>query len=170
MTLTGRLVEPPPGARKVPSFKLWVTEDGTAYGPYGKRAVSDAPSPTLSAVDDTGREFSVSLAQMVARAWLPPKPPRSKLVHLDGNRRNNAASNLAWKENKTNAQRCADWKRNALSQLQRDPADPRHGTRTGWRAGCKCTRCRNAGAAYRRILETRKTIREMEELCRTIAR
>lgn len=165
MTLTGRLVEPPPGARKVQNFKLWMEEDGTPHGPYGPKATmtcGSSASPTMSATDEVGREFHVSVAQMVARAWLPPKPPKSKLVHLNGDPADNRASNLAWVPNKTNAQRCRSWKEKALAELKADPSHPRHGTMTGWRAGCKCQRCTAMGMAYRRILETRKTMREVE--------
>lgn len=165
MVITGRLVEPPPSARKVPSFKLWMEEDGTPHGPYGPKKLkpnSRFNAPTIYARDDAGREFTVSVAQMVARAWLPPKPEGSKLVHLNGDLRDNRASNLAWVPNMTNGEKCRAYKDRNLPKLQADPNDPRHGTRTGYAIGCRCTRCRNAAMVYGRMLETRKTIKEVE--------
>lgn len=150
----------------MPRFKLWMTEDGIPHGPYGKKATRACNgSVVLSATDEANIEHHVSLAQMMALAWLPPRPPNSKLVHLDGDMANNSASNLSWAPKKTHAQRHADWKRKLAAQLARDPNHPRHGTMTGWRAGCKCTECANAGKAYWRRLETMKTIREVERIC-----
>ena len=98
MVFRSRIVDPPPGSRKVPRFKLWLTADGTPYGPYGRKSARTSNKAskalTISATDEAGREFNVSLAQMMALAWLPPRPPNAKLVHLDGDLANNAAANL----------------------------------------------------------------------------
>ena len=165
MVPTGRLVEPPPSARKVPSFKLWAEPDGTLHGPYGPKKVRAAGAPTVNAVDATGREFHVSVAQMVARAWLPPRPPGSKLVHLDGDPLNNAASNLAWEPNLTSSERSGRSRAKVRSELAGSPMDPRHGTRSGYQAGCRCARCRAWKRLYACKLETRKAIREVERVC-----
>lgn len=170
MTLTGRLVDPPPGARKVPGHKLWLTRDGTPYGPYGMKSPGDGRSPTVNTVDDRGRERKMSLAQVMAMTWLPPKPPGSKLAHLDGNPANNRASNLAWVPKLTNREKREAWKGRALPKMLADRSDPRHGTRTGYAIGCRCTECRNAARVYEMTLATRKTIRELEDLCRRRAR
>lgn len=173
MKLTGRLVEPPPGARKVPGFKLWMTEDGIPYGPYGKKATrarAGSRAATAFAIDEAGRGFHVSVAQMTARAWLPPKPPASHLVHLNGDVSDNRASNLAWVPNLTNGEKCRRWQERALAKMEADPGHPMHGTYTGYQAGCRCPRCANARRAQARIHETKKTIREMEGLCARTAR
>ena len=161
-----RWVEPPEGARKVPNFRLWAERDGTMHGPYGPKKLrtnANSAAINVSAVDDAGREFNVSVAQMVARAWLPPRPPNSKLVHLDGDQSNNSAANLAWAPKQTNGEKCQRWKARYLPSLQADPHDPRHGTRTGYAIGCRCKECRNAAMIYARTLETKKTIKKVEE-------
>ena len=124
----------------------------------------------MSATDEAGREFHVSVAQMMALAWLPPKPSRSKLAHLDGDQMNNSASNLSWVPNLTAAEKHRAWKERNLPKMAANPNDPRHGTRTGYAIGCRCRECRNAARLYTRELETRKTIREVEGLCARKAR
>lgn len=164
MVLTGRLVEPPQGSRKVPKFKLWMTEDGTPYGPYGKKATrSESVSGvmTMTVTDEAGRGFHVSVAQMMALAWLPPKLPNSKLVHLDGDQANNAASNLAWVPNLTNSEKRRRWQQKTMSKMEGDPNHPMHGTRTGYQVGCRCQRCRAARKVDDRKRKVRGLIREL---------
>ena len=153
----------------MPNFQLWIEEDGTAHGPYGKKRMrcssKTSKALTMWATDDAGQGFTVSVAQMVARAWLPPRPPNAKLVHLDGDLQNNAASNLAWVAKVSCAEKHRRYCARSLPKLQADPDDPRHGTRTGYAIGCRCRACRNAAMVHRRILITEKTIREAEALC-----
>lgn len=52
-----------------------------------------------------GKRERRTVHRMVADAFLPPKPsPAHEIRHLDGNRANNAASNLAWGTRKQNAE------------------------------------------------------------------
>lgn len=43
-------------------------------------------------------------------------------------------------------------------QMQQDPNDPRHGTRTGYTYGCRCDKCKAASHEYshRRYMESKK--------------
>lgn len=47
-----------------------------------------------------GRMDKVKVAYLVARAWVPNLEGRPYVVHKDGDRGNNRASNLAWSERK----------------------------------------------------------------------
>lgn len=43
-----------------------------------------------------GVRINRAVHRLVAAAFLPPRPPGAELRHLDGDKRNNAATNLAW--------------------------------------------------------------------------
>ena len=42
------------------------------------------------------------------------------------------------------AERCRACRARRLERMRRDPADPLHGTVTGYSYGCRCERCREA--------------------------
>lgn len=161
--MTGRRAAPPPGARKVEGLKVWVTESGEAWGPYGRLTEQVMQSSAyVGVMRETGEGTTRSLALLVAEAWLPPKPAGSKLVHLNGRGLDNRASNLAWAPVQTQAQYYGNWKRRLMAAMAADPGHPQHGTHNGYKAGCRCTRCRNAQRlAFQRFL-TRRLIREVE--------
>lgn len=162
---------PPDGARKVPGLKVWATEDGRVYGPYWELKTREGANGSMcaSATDDGGAQTQRSVAQMVAGAFLPPKPPQSHLVHLNGDLSDNRAANLAWEANATWAEKQRRWARGELERILGDSNHPHHGTMTGYQAGCRCQKCRNAKRLQKRRLATAQTIREVEGLCRTTA-
>ena len=167
--MTGKRVGPPPSARKVPGLKVWMTEDGRAFGPYWelKAKFQKGNAVCVGCRTEDGRDVGRGVAKLMAQTWMPPKPPDSKLVHLDGDWSNNAAANLAWAPKKTNNERVRGWKSRTRAAMEADPNHPFHGKMSGWRAGCPCDACRNVGMLYRRRLDTRKTIEEVEECART---
>lgn len=89
-----------------------ITEDGrvfsrTNWRGYGERELSQLPHKDgyLSVrlvIEGRRRRFLVH--RLVAASYLPPRPsPVHEIRHLDGNKRNNAAWNLAWGTRKENA-------------------------------------------------------------------
>lgn len=50
-----------------------------------------------------GRRFSRAVHRLVLEAFIGPRPPGMECRHLDGNRRNNAATNLCWGTRSQNA-------------------------------------------------------------------
>lgn len=43
-----------------------------------------------------------------------------------------------------------------LAEMQANPEDPRHGTKTGYAYGCRCERCVQAHSAYQRKIYLRR--------------
>ncbi len=43
-----------------------------------------------------------------------------------------------------------------LAEMQANPEDPRHGTKTGYAYGCRCDRCKQAHSAYQRKIYLRR--------------
>ena len=68
-------------------------EDGRQLTPF---RVSD--DYFYVAFYDNGKQFNRSIAQLVAKAFLPkPEPWFNAVIHLDNNRHNNSVDNLAWR-------------------------------------------------------------------------
>lgn len=160
-------VEPPPAARKVPGLKLWVTEDGQPFGPYGPKKVKVVKgSPAVTVTTDEGRKSMMTLAKAVARTWVEPFSGRS-LAFQDGDRANVAASNVEWIQTRKDRQR--RWEIRMALEMEKDPRHPLHGTPTGYNIGCRCGKCKAAEKLEHMRRVTRKTIREVEALCGTTA-
>ena len=92
------------------SFKDYdVTYDGIVYSLKHNRTKMLKQSINgrgylLVSISDSGKIFSVAVHQMVACKYLPPKPShRHEIRHLDGNKTNNNANNLAWGTSKENS-------------------------------------------------------------------
>ena len=52
-----------------------------------------------------GKRIRVAVHRLVAANYLPPRPsPTHEIRHLDGNKMNNSAGNLAWGTRKENAE------------------------------------------------------------------
>jgi hypothetical protein len=68
--------------------------------------LGDAGYPVCS-LHVNGKQLHRRIHWLVGRAFLGPKPtPKHELRHLDGDRRNAAASNLAWGTSKENKADC----------------------------------------------------------------
>ena len=91
-----------------------VTRDGrvfsltTNWRGYGRRELAQHPNddgyPSVRLLVD-GKRKRIAVHVLVARNHLPPKPSAAHEVrHLDGNKENNHATNLAWGTRKENAQ------------------------------------------------------------------
>lgn len=71
------------------------------------------PSVHLWVMDEK-RKWHVAVYRLVAAIWLPPRPsPKHEVRHLDGDRFNSHADNLAWG---THTENCADRVRHALER------------------------------------------------------
>ena len=90
-----------------------VTPDGRVFSVasnwrgYGKREMIQTPNtdgyPSVRLTID-GKRARLAVHRLVAAAYLPPRPSRHHEVrHLDGDKWNCAASNLAWGTRKENA-------------------------------------------------------------------
>lgn len=95
-----------------------VTRDGRVYSHdsnwrgYGTRALSQLPDRdgylTVRLTTATGRRKRFRVHRLVAETYLSPRPLGRELRHLDGNKTNNSAANLAWG---TQAENAADRER-----------------------------------------------------------
>ena len=98
--------------RDIAAAGYTITNDGKVFSTsnwrgYGTRELQHTPNDDgYPSVRLTLGERRVRLAvhKLVAMAHLPPRPsPHHQLRHLDGNKMNCAASNLAWGTAKDNA-------------------------------------------------------------------
>ncbi|WP_082025680.1 HNH endonuclease [Methyloceanibacter caenitepidi] len=91
-----------------------VTDDGVVYATgtnwrgYGKRVLIQHLNaygyPTVRLKTSTGCRRRKTVHGLVASAFLPPRPSQAhEIRHMDGNKTNNEASNLAWGTAKDNA-------------------------------------------------------------------
>ena len=62
--------------------------------------------------------------------------------------RTGVAPKQGWGSFDSRSRRCAEnqrqWEARTLDAMRRDPGHRHHGTTTGYKAGCRCERCRNA--------------------------
>ena len=90
-----------------------VTRDGRVFSltsnwrGYGKREMRQTPNddgyPSVRIIVD-GKRKRIAVHVLVAREHLPPRPSHShEIRHLDGNKANPNAINLAWGTQKDNA-------------------------------------------------------------------
>ena len=90
-----------------------VTEDGrvfsleTNWRGYGEREMRQTPNadgyPSVRLTVD-GKRKRLAVHRLVAKEYLPPRPSLDHEVrHLDGDKTNNHAKNLAWGTRKENA-------------------------------------------------------------------
>ena len=90
-----------------------VTQDGRVYSlatnwrGYGKREMQKTPNddgyPSVRILVD-GKRKRLAVHVLVARQYLPPRPsPKHEVRHLDGDKTNPCATNLAWGTQKENA-------------------------------------------------------------------
>ena len=132
--------------RPVPGFDgYFAGDDGFVYRRYrGNRASGTARLYlTINAGGETNRH---PVAWYVARAWCDGYDPdsRMRVEIVNGDALDTRPCNLVWvrvqggydperERARTEAHRAA---------MEADLADPRHGTHTGYRYGCRCERCR----------------------------
>ena len=90
-----------------------VCEDGRVFSVehnwrgYGERELQQTPNadgyPSVR-LTIYGRRIRLAIHRLVAQSFLPPRPsPNHELRHLDGNKQNSHADNLAWGTQKDNA-------------------------------------------------------------------
>jgi hypothetical protein len=85
--------------RDVPSCAGFrACSDGRISGRFGREVAGQADKDGYlrSIMIDAGRRRAVSHHAMVAEAFLGPKPLGAEVDHIDGQRSNNAASNLRY--------------------------------------------------------------------------
>lgn len=76
----------------------------------------------VSLMHDDGRKRTVRVHTVVLLAWIGPRPLAHEGCHVDGDRHNNAASNLRWATRETNEQhkgRASDAVRSRMRDLPR---------------------------------------------------
>lgn len=101
----------PPGVEIVPGYivtregEVWSTESNwRGYGVRSLRRDVNSHGYLRVRLTVNGRRRVYLVHKLVALAFLPPCPsPAHEVRHLDGNRQNNVAENIAWGTRKDNA-------------------------------------------------------------------
>lgn len=151
--------------RPIPGFDgYFAGDDGNIYRQYAGFLNRDSPKPYAHI--QIGKKLHVHpIAWFVARAWVDGYDESRKMraEHLDGNYLNASPDNLVWVD--ASAKDPRDLERRSRARVRElmaaDPDDPRHGTFTGYRYGCKCERCAAMGPVVNRKNQIKKTLREM---------
>ncbi len=115
--------------REVPGHPGYrVGEDGTVYGKTGRplKVFMGNSGYVRFTTYEAGRWQQVSVHVMVCLAFHGPRPAGMHAAHLDGNRWNNAASNLKWVNQEENESHKVDhdtraWgERHGMARLTED--------------------------------------------------
>lgn len=90
----------------------------------------------------------------VLDAPLPPKCPHcGRNVDLKSRHEESGADARAVAKRR---ERANELIKKRLAEMQANPEDPRHGTKTGYAYGCRCERCVQAHSAYQRKIYLRR--------------
>ena len=154
--------------RPVPGFPgYYAGDDGRLYRNMPGHVNPDSPKLYASVYDESHRTVSRPLGWFVALAWVGgfDGERRMKAEHLNGDWLDTRPRNLAWREAKRPvAEISRESRKRALAQLKGNADDPRHGTRTGYRYGCRCARCRAMAPVIHQSNQLKRAIRELEEV------
>lgn len=102
------------GHTPIPGFPGYrVTDDGRVYSTsnwrgLGERELKHQPNddgyPSVRLYNSRGRRKRMAVHRLVASVYLPPQPsPTHEIRHLNGDRQDPRASNLAWGTRADNA-------------------------------------------------------------------
>lgn len=142
--------------RRVPGTRnLSCTEDGVLLNKNGKptsvftRKVNGGKytsAPRATFVDEDGRRHTMAVSKLVeaARTGTPPKMGWGKWdPHCDRHKESERA-----------------WRERTLAAMDADPNHRFHGKAAGYKAGCRCERCRNANRILLEQCKLRRTLKE----------
>lgn len=95
-----------PGHKVTPEGRVFSVS--TNWRSYGERELRQADNahgyPSVRVIID-GKRRHLLVHKLVAHAFLPPRPSKEhEIRHLDGDRKNNHVTNLAWGTRSENAQ------------------------------------------------------------------
>lgn len=135
---------------------LSCTEDGVLLTQSGKPAKEFTrelkggayiSKPRVQFTGEDGKRHSMSVEKLVdaARTGVAPKMGRGRYV--PGNQRHKESERA--------------WRRRALAEMEKDPSHRLHGKASGYKAGCRCERCRNANLVLIEQSKLRKALKEM---------
>lgn len=138
-------------------------DDGGVFRRYEGNRTSGTGRLYLN-IQVGGVQHRHPLAWYVARAWCGgyEEGVRMRVEIVNGDPHDTRPCNLRWVRvlGGYDPERERARVMRMRGEMESNPADPRHGTRTGYRYGCKCPRCRAMAPAVHMRNEIRKTLRE----------
>lgn len=155
--------------RPIPGFPgYFAGDDGCMYRQFKGHVNTDSPR-MFAVIRQDGKNHRHPLAWFVARAWVDgydPDPAKKMLpAHRNGDFLDCRPENLEWVDVAGKPRFEVEKRHRAKMrrQLAEDPQDRRHGTRAGYRYGCRCPRCSVMGKVINRENQLKKMLRELEE-------
>jgi hypothetical protein len=152
--------------RPIPGFPgYYAGDDGRVYRRFEGHIASGTNGRLYLNIQIDGVQHRHPLAWWIARAWLGEAPDGMVVRFKSDDASDTSPGNLEYAPSyrmlpKEHA-READ--RRMREKLEADPHDPRHGTRTGYRYGCKCERCRAMGPVVNRMNQTKRLLKEVRD-------
>ena len=150
----------------IPDFPgYYAADDGRVYRRLEAHKATNSNGRLYLNLKAYGKQHRHPLAWFIARAWLGEAPEGHVVRFKTGDTLDTTPGNLEYAPSYKMLPRehARDFERRMKERLEADPHDPRHGTRTGYRYGCRCDRCRPMATVVHRMNQTRKLLREVQD-------